>query len=109
MGNRASLMFSVEWRIGKAPSSKLQKNPKLQNPKSACEARSITFVGVGRFALLKRLVLVLGIWSFFGAWSLELLPSLSPTGNDEEPKQIDSCNLLSIAILAVNAPHAQST
>src|SRR5258705_11027114 len=64
-------MFSVLAKL-QTPSSKLQKNRKLQSPKPAWEARSTTPVGVGRFTRLERLVLVLGIWSFSGAWSLEL-------------------------------------
>src|SRR2546425_6788083 len=62
-----------------APSSKLQKNPKLQIPKPAREARSTTRVGVGRFTRLEILVLVLGIWS------LELLARFSPTENVSNP------------------------
>jgi hypothetical protein len=52
----------------KAPSSKLQKNPKLQSPKSAWEARSRTLFRVGRVTRPEMLV--------FGAWDLELFLSL---------------------------------
>jgi hypothetical protein len=66
-------MFSVEWRIGKssklqAPSSRKIPNSKAQNQRGK---RVTTLVRVGRFTRLEMLVLVLGIWSFSGAWSLE--------------------------------------
>jgi hypothetical protein len=43
--------------------------PPYPRPRST---RSSTLVGFGRFTRLERLALVLEIWSFSGAWSLEL-------------------------------------
>jgi hypothetical protein len=68
-------------RFAKAPNTKHQAPEKSQTPKPepASEVRSTVsaiLVGVGRFTCLETLVLELGIWSFFGAWNLELGASI---------------------------------
>ena len=67
----------LEKLIGKAANTKHQAPEKSQTPKSEppWEARSTVsaiHVGVGRVTRLETLVLGFGIWSFFGAWNLEL-------------------------------------
>jgi hypothetical protein len=77
-------MFSAEWRVGKAdwqsskqqtPSSRKIPNSKVQNRRGKRVPPPLLVLAASH--RLEMLVLVLGIWSFSGAWSLELLASLA--------------------------------
>jgi hypothetical protein len=89
----------IRWRIGKAPSSKLQAPEKLQIPSTknehleTCEAAN-TNKGGGTGFPRRFWALEFGIFLELGAWSLELLASLSPTGNVEELKTQPACDRL---------------
>jgi len=73
--SRARRVFSRSTRLAKkhqAPSTKLQRSTKHQTPNSKLQTPNGQSFDLQRWARAATgVVLVLEIWSFFGAWSLE--------------------------------------